>query len=72
MTSDLSDRTLCESPKLQAELIREAYASGQPTAIDNALIRVTDARRMVSSGMYDLLYADDPRYPDDAQQPSDN
>ena len=66
MTSDPSDRALCESIELQAELLRVAYETGDAKTIDDALTRVTEARRMVANGMYDLIYADDPRHPDDA------
>jgi hypothetical protein len=66
MNEDPSDRTLCESIELQAELLRVAYETDDAKTIDNALIRVTEARGMVTNGMYDLIYADDPRYPNDA------
>lgn len=64
MNEDPSDRALCERIELQAELLRAAYETGDARTIDSALIRVTEARRMVANGMYDLIYADDPRYPD--------
>ncbi len=70
MTDEPTDRALCENIELQAKLLAAAYESGDPKAIDNALIRVTGARRMVANGMYDLIYADDPRYPDDGSLPS--
>ena len=71
MTDEPTDRALCESIELQAKLLATAYASADPKVIDSALIRVTEARRMVANGMYDLIYADDPRYPDEGSLSSD-
>jgi hypothetical protein len=71
MTDEPTDRALCESIGLQAKLLTKAYESGDPKVIDDALIRVTEARRMVVNGMYDLIYADDLRYPDDGSLSSD-
>lgn len=65
MNEDPSDRALWESIKIQVELLRVAYETGDAKTIDAALIRVTEARRMVANRMYDLIYADDPRHPED-------
>lgn len=66
MTEIPTNRVLCESVKLQADLLRDAYESGDPGDIDDALIRVDDARRMVKNGMYDLIYGDELSAPDEA------
>ena len=66
MTVKPTTRALCESVKLQADLLRDAYDSGDLRAIDDAFIRVDDARRMAKNGMYDLLYGDEPSALDNA------
>ncbi|MDX8350443.1 hypothetical protein SLH49_20840 [Cognatiyoonia sp. IB215446] len=71
MTEEPSDRALCESVDLQAALLRYAYATGEATTIDHALIRVTNARRMMKNGLYELIYGDDPEDSDNAATPSD-
>lgn len=71
MTKEPSVRALCENVELQAELLREAYATGDASAIDSALIQVTDARRMMQNGLYDLLYADEPEDTGRSASPSD-
>jgi hypothetical protein len=71
MANEASDRALCEIIELQAELLRVAYETEDTTVIDDAIVRVADARRMMKNGLYELIYGDDPEYADDATLPSD-
>ncbi len=71
MKKEPSDQTLCENIALQAALLQDAYATEDVTAIDHALIRVTDARRMMKNGLYELIYGDDLDAPAGAVPPSD-
>ncbi len=55
MKQNFSDEHLAADLAAQAKLISLAYASGNDFEIDQALIRVTDLRRMVSTGILDLV-----------------
>lgn len=55
MQPDITDETLAEDLAAQARIIKDAYASGEQYKIDQALIRVTQVRRMKAQGLYDLL-----------------
>ncbi len=55
MTRELTDREIAESIALQAKLIAEAYATCDDHKIEQALITVSDARRMLKNGILDLI-----------------
>ncbi|MEL6931568.1 MAG: hypothetical protein AAFO17_00590 [Pseudomonadota bacterium] len=49
----IPDRKLAEDIHLQAEIIQNAYATGDKEKIDQALWRVTDVRRLLKTGILD-------------------
>lgn len=55
MKNDLTTREIADSIELQAEIIAKAYATGDDYEIEQALITVTDARRMLKNGILDLI-----------------
>lgn len=58
MVQSYSDEQLANDINAQAHLIQQAYASGEKVEIDNALNRITNLRRMISTGIYDLIKKD--------------
>ena len=55
MGDEIYDEALADDQAAQFQLISEAYNSGVEDVINTALIRVLEARRMKSNGMYDLM-----------------
>lgn len=59
--NDHTDHEIADSIDIQARIIFDAYASGDHHEIEQALIIVTNARRMLQNGMLDLISS----YPED-------
>lgn len=53
MPQNFSDAELAESHALQKKIIDEAYATGDDTLIEQAIIQVEAAHRLKKSGMMD-------------------
>jgi len=51
MTRNLSDVELAQNQALQKQIIDEAYATGDETMIEKAIIQVEAAHRLKKSGM---------------------
>ena len=51
MTQNFSDVELAQSHTLQKQILDEAYATGDETLIEHAIIQVEAAHRLKKSGM---------------------